>query len=75
MEKNVGGVDAFMRFVLGVVLILVGMFVLGGVNGSLSGLMVALLSLIPFYMAVTRRCIVFKVLNLSTIPRKDHKES
>jgi hypothetical protein len=75
MEKNVGGVDAFMRFVLGVVLILVGMFVLGGVNGSLSGIMVALLSLIPFYMAVTRRCIVFKVLNLSTIPRKDHKES
>ena len=74
MEKNVGGVDAFMRVVLGVVLIFIGMFLLGGVNGSLLGIMAALISLVPFYMAVTRKCFVFKMFNLSTIPGRDHKE-
>jgi hypothetical protein len=74
MEKNVGGVDAFMRVVLGVAVIYMGMFLLGGVNGSLLGIIVALISLVPFYMAVTRKCFVFKLFNLSTIPGKDHKE-
>jgi len=74
MEKNVGGVDAFMRVVLGVVLIFIGMFLLGGVNGSLLGIIVALISLVPFYMAVTRKCFVFKLFNLSTMPRRDHEK-
>ena len=75
MEKNVGSIDASMRFVLGVALIFIGMYVLEGIKGNLSGIIVALISLVPFYMVVTRKCFVFRLLRISTMPRKDRSKS
>ena len=60
MERNVGSIDASMRFVLGVALIVIGMYVLEGIKGNLLGIIVALISLVPFYMVVTRKCFVFR---------------
>jgi len=75
MKRNVGGVDAFMRFVLGVALIFIGMYTLEGIKGNPLGIIVALISLMPIYMAITRKCFVFKFLQISTVPSKDRNES
>jgi hypothetical protein len=69
MEKNMGNLDAAIRILLAVVLIYLGLFILDGLEGSLTGIIVALVSIIPIYFAITRKCIVFKWFNLSSIPK------
>jgi len=70
LEKNVGDLDAFLRILLGIFLIYLGLHVLQGIDGKPLGIIVALISLMPFYMAITRKCFVFRFLHISSIPRK-----
>ena len=64
LKKNVGRIDRIFRFLLGCSLVWVGLFELEGMGGSVSGILVALCSLFPFYMAVTRSCFVFRWFNI-----------
>jgi hypothetical protein len=73
MKKNVGNLDASVRFLLAILLIYMGLFVFEGLDGNLIGILIALVSLVPIYFAVTRKCIVFKWFNLSSVP-KDQRE-
>jgi hypothetical protein len=69
MEKNVGNLDAAIRILLAIFLIYLGLFILGGLEGNIFGIIVALVSIVPAYFAVTRKCIVFKWLNISSISK------
>jgi hypothetical protein len=69
MEKNVGNVDAAIRILVAVFLIYLGLFVLDGLEGNLTGIIVTVVSIIPIYFAVTRKCILFKLFNISSIPK------
>jgi hypothetical protein len=69
MVKNVGNLDALLRSLLAIALILSGLFLLDGIKGQIPGIIVATLSLIPIYIAITRKCIVFKLLNISSVSK------
>jgi len=68
--KNVGNIDAFLKFVMALILFGVGLFLLNGIDGNVLGIILALCSLIPLYMVITRKCFVFKRLNISSISKK-----
>jgi len=69
MKKNVGNLDAFLRSLLAIILIWSGLFPLNGTEGNVLGITIAVISIIPIYMAITRKCIVFKLLNISSISK------
>ncbi len=69
MEKNVGNIDAFFRSVLVIILLVLGLFFLGGIHGNIIGILVALVALMPLYMVITRKCFVFKFLKISSISK------
>ena len=70
MKRNVGRFDRIFRLGLGIFLLWLGFFALNGRNGNLIGILVALISIMPFYMAITRKCFVFNFFKISSIPRK-----
>ena len=70
MEKNVGNIDATLRFLLGIFLIWLGLFYLRGIDGEAGGIIVALISIVPFTFSLTRKCPVFYWLKISSIPKK-----
>lgn len=64
MTKNIGDTDRIVRFLLGAVLVLVGLLV-----PMSSAALQAILILIGVYLIVTaavRTCLVYKLLNFST---------
>ncbi len=73
IPKNVGNIDAILRSILALSLFVLGLVVLEGFRGNILGILVALTGLIPTYMAVTRRCIVFHWFNISS--RKSEPEA
>ena len=73
MQKNVGNFDAILRYIFGIFLLWLGLFKLDGLEGNTSGILVAIFSLIPFTIATTRKCPVFSILKISSIP-KNKKE-
>ena len=74
MKKNVGSIDRIVRIVIGLFLIWLGLFQLNGLKGDVSGILVALLSLIPFIIAAIRICPVFSIFKLSSITKKDKEK-
>ncbi|MBK5278738.1 MAG: DUF2892 domain-containing protein [Bacteroidia bacterium] len=74
MDKNVGRLDQVLRIILGLCLIWAGLFPMNGLQLSIPGIFISLISLIPFWMAITRKCPVFKFFNISTIPRNKRHE-
>ena len=71
LKKNVGIIDRIFRTLLGCSLVWIGLFELGGIDGSIGGIVVALSSLLPFYMAVTRSCFVFRWFNIHSCSAKE----
>ena len=71
MKKNVGKIDRALRFLLGLFLIWLGVFVLNGKEGEVIGILVALISLMPFYMALTRSCFVFRWFKIHSLSKKE----
>jgi len=71
LKKNVGLIDRIFRFLLGCSLVWIGLLELGGTEGSFGGILVALCSLLPFYMAVTRSCFVFRWFNVHSCSAKE----
>ena len=69
--KNVGKIDMILRLLLGIVLLVVGLFVLGGNRGNIIGIAVALSSALPFYIASTRSCPVFSLFKINSLSKKE----
>lgn len=70
MKENVGNLDSNLRFILGIFLVWLGLFHFNGVEGNLAGILIALFSIAPFTFSITRKCPVFYLLKISSIPNK-----
>ena len=46
-KKNMGQLDRALRFIVGVALIPIGLFLLGGLQGNLPGILVAVFGVVP----------------------------
>ena len=73
MKKNVGNVDAALRYMFGIFLLWLGLVELKGLEGNTTGVLVAIFSLIPFTIATVRKCPVFSILKISSIPKQKKK--
>jgi hypothetical protein len=72
--KNVGKIDQIVRLLIGLTLVFIGLFVLGGNRGNFLGIGVTLCSALPFYVFATRSCPVFLWLKINSLSKKE-KES
>ena len=73
MKKNVGQIDRVLRFLLGIFLIWFGVFFLNGKEGTAVGILVAISSLLPFYISLTRSCFVFRWFKIHSLSKKECK--
>ena len=71
MTKNVGKIDRTLRMLLGLFLGWLGLFILNGIEGNILGILVALISLVPFYMVVTGSCFVFNWFNIHSLSKTE----
>ena len=71
MIKNVGKIDRTLRFLLGLFLVWFGLFMLNGKEGKVIGIFVALISLMPFYMALTGSCFIFRWFKIHSLSKKE----
>ena len=69
--KNVGWVDRSIRLVAGFFVLWLGLFYLDGMNGNQTGIIVALLSGLLFFVAITAFCPVFIPFKISTLTKKE----
>ena len=74
MQKNVGNLDAILRYIFGIFLLWLGLFKLHGLEGNTAGILVAIFSLIPLTIATIRKCPIFSILKISSVP-KNKKEN
>jgi ammonia channel protein AmtB len=60
MIRNVGRIDRTLRLLLGLFLLWLGFYKFNGLEGNIVGILTATVSLMPFYMAATGSCFVFR---------------
>lgn len=71
MKKNVGNLDRTIRYIFAAVLVVVGLFLLGGIQGNTAGIIVAALALVPAYTATVRSCPLYSLTGISTSEKKN----
>ncbi len=69
-RRNCGTVDRAVRFIAGVLILLVGMFLLGGVHGDLNGVVAAAFGGFMLTTAVSGFCILYVPFGISTLEKK-----
>lgn len=71
MKRNVGQYDRLFRFILGIVLVYIGLVTMGGLQGKIIGIIVAATAILPFYMALTASCFVFRWFKVHSLSKKE----
>jgi hypothetical protein len=71
-KKNMGWLDRTVRFIAGVALIPTGLFLLGGWQGNLPGIVVTILALGPIVVSVTGFCPGYILIGISTLAREQY---
>jgi Protein of unknown function (DUF2892) len=66
-HRNEGPLDRGLRLVAGMVLLPVGLFVLGGVNGAIVGLIPAVFGVVGLVTAATGFCPTYTLFRFSTL--------
>ena len=74
MNKNVGWIDRSLRFLLGALLIWIGLWELNGLKGNSIGISVAVVSLLPFYMTIAGSCFVFRWFKIHSLSKSEYKK-
>ena len=69
-KKNVGRLDRTVRLIAGVALIPIGLFLLGGWQGNSTGILVAILALIPLVTGLIGSCPAYVPFGISTREEK-----
>jgi len=69
-KKNVGRLDRTVRIIAGVALIPIGLFLLGGWQGNSTGILVAILALIPLVTGLIGSCPAYVPFRISTREEK-----
>jgi DUF2892 family protein len=70
-HRNEGPLDRALRLVAGIVLLPLGLFVLGGVDGAIVGLLFAAFGVIGLVTAATGFCPTYTLFGFSTL-RETH---
>ena len=73
MGRNVGRLDRMFRLALGLVLLGTGLFPLGGIHGDGVGILVAAVSVMPFWMVATASCFVFRWLRIHSLSETEQR--
>ena len=71
MTRNIGKLDRTFRFILALILLWIGLFVLQGLEGRVPGILVVLISIIPFATSTTGSCFVFRWLNIHSLSKRE----
>lgn len=71
MSKNIGKVDRSFRFLIGHILLLTGLWMLEGLHGNITGILMALFSLVGFYMAITGKCVLFHLFKIHSFSKAE----
>jgi hypothetical protein len=69
-KKNLGPLDRTVRLAVGVALVSIGLFRLGGWRGNARGIRVAVLALLPLATGVIGSCPAYGPLGISTLKEK-----
>lgn len=69
-KKNMGLLDRTVRFIAGVVLIPIGLLLLGGWQGNLAGIIIAVFALLPLVTSVTGFCPGYIPFGISTLGKE-----
>ena len=69
-KKNVGRLDRIVRIIVGVALVPIGLFLLGGWQGNSTGILVAVLALIPLVTGLIGSCPAYVPFGISTLKEK-----
>ncbi len=69
--RNVGKIDRSLRFLLGVFLLWLGLWGFDGLSGDIIGIVISLTALLPFYMAVTASCFVFRWFKIHSLSKSE----
>lgn len=67
LPKNEGPADRAIRIAAGVLLLPIGLFLLGGLEGSVVGLVVGTLGFASLLTGVTGRCLLYLPFGFSTL--------
>lgn len=70
MKKNVGNVDSMIRYVAAAALVVAGLFVLKGIQGDLTGIIVAAAAIVPVLTATLKSCPLYLIVGLNTAEKK-----
>ncbi len=65
-KKNMGRLDRTLRFIAGVILIPIGLFLLGGWQGNLIGILVVIFALVPLVTSLIGFCPGYVPFGIST---------
>jgi hypothetical protein len=69
-KKNMGPLDRTVRFIVGVALIPIGLLLLGGWQGNLTGVIIAVFALLPIVTSVTGFCPLYVPFGISTLGKE-----
>lgn len=63
---NENTIDRVIRAVLGVILLYAGLWPMAGLQGSIAGILVAVVGLVLLFTAATGFCLVYRLFGIST---------
>ena len=69
-KRNVGILDRIARLTLGVVFLPTGLFLLGGLQGKVLGLVIASLGLIGLVTGLTGFCLLYVLFGINTLEKE-----
>ncbi len=69
-KKNLGPIDRILRLIVGIALIPIGLFLLGGWWGDAAGILVAVLAIIPLGTSLIGSCPIYVPFGISTLGKK-----
>jgi hypothetical protein len=75
LHRNEGPLDRAIRVAVGVVLVAVGLFALGGLAGEIGGLVVAGVGVLSLLTGATGFCLLYVPFGFSTLPRRSEAAS
>jgi hypothetical protein len=69
-KRNEGIIDRALRVALAIVLLAIGLFLLGGLQGNVPGLVVAGISVLPLTTGLTGFCPLYVPFGISTVEKE-----
>ncbi len=69
-KKNMGRLDRTLRFIAGLALVPIGLFLMGGWQGNTNGIIVAVFAILPLATSLTGFCPAYVPFGISTLEKQ-----